>query len=107
MNPRLRSRMPASIGANQASPANSPVPPAAVVLSCSMAWSPPALERRSGSLRQAGDYATTRFHHLRDGTAAGAGALTGSPRKTLGGRSPAEALDAVLRSGQAGVATTD
>jgi hypothetical protein len=33
-----------------------------------MAWSPPALERRSGSLRQAGDYATTRFHHLRDGT---------------------------------------
>src|SRR4051794_22127126 len=68
MNPRMRSRMPASIGSNQASPANSPVPSAAVVLSCSMAWSPPALERRSGSLRQAGDYATTRFHHLRDGT---------------------------------------
>jgi hypothetical protein len=33
-----------------------------------MAWSPPALERRSGSLQRTGDYATSRFHHLRDGT---------------------------------------
>src|SRR4051794_26900599 len=47
MNPRTRSRMPASIGSNQASPANSAGPSACVlVLSCSMAWSPPALQRR-------------------------------------------------------------
>src|SRR3712207_1160820 len=34
-----------------------------------MAWSPPARQRRSWLVEQAGDYATTRFHHLRDGTA--------------------------------------
>jgi len=33
-----------------------------------MAWSPPALKRRHGSLQRTGDYATTRFHHLRDAT---------------------------------------
>jgi hypothetical protein len=32
-----------------------------------MAWSPPALERRSGSLQRTGDYAARRFHHLCDG----------------------------------------
>src|SRR4051812_38755788 len=69
MNPRTRSRMPASIGSNQASPENGSMPSACfVVLSCSMAWSPPALERRSGSLQRTGDYAATRFHHFRDGT---------------------------------------
>src|SRR3954447_9476377 len=71
MNPRTRSRTPASIGSNQASPANgSMLPPGVVVLSCSMAWSPPALERRTGSLLRTGDYAATRFHHLHDGTQA-------------------------------------
>src|SRR4051794_18219045 len=69
MNPRTRSRTPASIGSNQASPANgSMLPPGVVVLSCSMAWSPPALERRTGSLLRTGDYAARRFHHLHDGT---------------------------------------
>src|SRR4051794_36368445 len=62
MNPRTRSRMPASIGSNQASPANSAGPSACVlVLSCSMAWSPPALERRKWLVGQARDYATNPF----------------------------------------------
>jgi len=33
-----------------------------------MAWSPPARQRRSWLVGQAGDYATFQFHHLRDGT---------------------------------------
>jgi hypothetical protein len=33
-----------------------------------MAWSPPALERRSWLVEQAGDYAARIFHHIRDGT---------------------------------------
>src|SRR3954469_24289801 len=62
MNPRTRSRMPASIGSNQASPANSAGPSACVlVLSCSMAWSPPALEGRKWLVEQARDYATNLF----------------------------------------------
>src|SRR5215210_5714872 len=70
MNPRIRPRMPASIGSNQVSPANSPAPSASVVLPCSMAWSPPARQRRSWLVEQGGGYATPRFHHLRDGTSA-------------------------------------
>src|SRR3954447_26143842 len=68
MNPRIRLRRPASIGSNQASPANSPCSAAALLLSLSMAWSPPALERRSWLVTQAGDYATQISHHTRDGT---------------------------------------
>ena len=69
MKPRTRSRMPASIGSNQASPANGAVLPGSVlVLSCSMAWSPPALQRRLWLVEQAGDYATPLFHHFRDAT---------------------------------------
>jgi len=36
-----------------------------------MAWSPPAHQRRSWLVEQAGDYATNRFHHLRDTTNGG------------------------------------
>src|SRR3954447_18213320 len=70
MNPRTRSRTPASIGSNQTSPANSSLPSiSAVVLFCSMAWSPPALANAGhGSLQRTGDYAASRFHHSRDGT---------------------------------------
>src|SRR4051794_13254485 len=67
MNPRIRSRIPASIGSNQTSPVNKIVA-CAVVLSSFMAWSPPARQRRSWLVEQAGDYATFQFHHLRDGT---------------------------------------
>jgi len=38
-----------------------------------MAWSPPALECRSWLVEQAEDYATNRFHHIRDGTGVHAG----------------------------------
>jgi hypothetical protein len=33
-----------------------------------MAWSPPARQRRSWLVEQAGDYATQISHHTRDGT---------------------------------------
>src|SRR3954453_6893539 len=68
MNPRIRLRRPASIGSNQASPANSPCSAAALLLSLSMAWSPPALERRSWLVTQAGDHAPQISPHTRDGT---------------------------------------
>src|SRR3954467_8664016 len=69
MKPRTRSLIPASIGSNQASPANRSVPfIRVVVLSCSMAWSPPARQRRSWLVEQAGGYAQPNFHHIRDGT---------------------------------------
>src|SRR3954465_9085192 len=68
MNPRIRLRRPPSIGSNQASPANSPCSAAALLLSLSMAWSPPALERRSWLVTQAGDYAPQISHHPPDGT---------------------------------------
>src|SRR3954467_15614806 len=69
MKPRTRSLIPASIGSNQASPANRSVPfIRVVVLSCSMAWSPPARQRRSWLVEQAGGYAKPNFHHIRDGT---------------------------------------
>jgi len=44
--------------------------------------------------------------HSADNLAAVAAALNARPRKTLGWRTPAEAFDQVLRSVQAGVATT-
>src|SRR3712207_3724428 len=68
MKPRIRPRSPASMGSNQAAPANSAGSFDSVVLSSSMAWSPPALERRSWLVEQAGDYAAPISHHIRDGT---------------------------------------
>src|SRR3954469_17401437 len=77
MNPRIRPRRPASIGSNQASPENSPCSAVALLLSLSMAWSPPALERRSWLVEQPGDYATQISHHTRDGTQPTAAPLLG------------------------------
>jgi IS30 family transposase len=57
-------------------------------------------------LRQYFPKGTDLSGHDADDLAAVAAALNGRPRKTLGWRTPAEALDAVLRSGQADVATT-
>jgi hypothetical protein len=40
-----------------------------LLLSLSMAWSPPARQRRPWLVEQAGDYATPISHHTRNGTA--------------------------------------
>ncbi|GGC67081.1 hypothetical protein GCM10011504_51350 [Siccirubricoccus deserti] len=53
---------------NQASPANSACSAGPLLLSLPMAWSPPARQRRSWLVEQAGDYATPISYHTRDGT---------------------------------------
>src|SRR5271156_5718138 len=83
MNPRTRSRIPASIGSNQPSPQTAPSPPPPS--SCYPApWRD--LRRRvnagHGSLQQAGDYATPHFHHIRDGTGIRVGGLNPLHRAT-------------------------
>src|SRR4051812_26501670 len=69
MTPQIRPRRPASIGSNQASPANSACSAGPLLLSLSMAWSPPARQRRFWLAAQAGDYVTQISYHTRDGTA--------------------------------------
>ncbi len=69
-------------------------------------WQRGTNENTNGLLRQYFPKGTHLGAHSPDDLAAVAAALNGRPRKKLGWRTPAEALDAVLKSGQAGVAMT-
>ena len=69
-------------------------------------WRRGTNENTNGLLRQYFPKGTDLTAHGAGDLAAVAAALNARPRKTLGWRTPAEALDEVLRSAQTGVATT-
>ncbi len=70
-------------------------------------WQRGTNENTNGLLRQYFPRGTDLARHSRDDLEAVANALNNRPRKTFGWKTPAEALDDLLRSDQqAGVATT-
>ena len=69
-------------------------------------WQRGTNENTNGLLRQYFPKGTDLSAYDLEELAAVAATLNGRPRKTLGWKTPAEALDAVLRSVQDGVATT-